>query len=90
LDFFTRLQAFQKLSKQTKSLLEFGGFDAVIHQQSIENKWFTKDNCRFALSALAKMLDEKSCEAFYQKYQACFKEEMTAIFCDFLSSLKQA
>jgi acyl-CoA reductase-like NAD-dependent aldehyde dehydrogenase len=55
-------------------LLDNGGFDAIIKQQSIENKWFTEESCRFALRAIAKMLDEKSCNAFYQKYQPLFQE----------------
>ena len=73
--FQTRLQVFQELGKQISVLLEHGGFDVVIKQQSIENKWFTEENCRFALQALAKMLDEKSCKAFYQKYQHYFQKE---------------
>ena len=67
-----RLHAFQKLSKQITLLLENGGFDAVINKQSIENKWFTKVNCCFALKALAMMIDETSCEKFYKKYQSYF------------------
>jgi hypothetical protein len=74
ISFQTRLQAFQKLGKQISILLENGGFDAVIKQQSIENKWFSEENCRFALKALAKMLDEKSCEIFFQKYQHFFQK----------------
>jgi len=72
--FQTRLQTFQKLGNQIADLLANGGFDTVIKQQSIENKWLTEENCRFALKALAKMLDEKSCEAFYQKYQHYFQK----------------
>ena len=72
--FQTRLHAFQELSKQIILLLESGGFDAVIKQQSIENKWFTKENCRFALIALATMMEEQNCETFYQKYHPYFQE----------------
>jgi hypothetical protein len=68
-NFQSRLQAFQKLGKQISILLHRGGFDAIIKRQSIENKWFTEENCRFALNAIAKMLDEKSCETFFHKYQ---------------------
>jgi hypothetical protein len=70
-----RLNSFQKLGKQIVQLLETDYFDAVIKQQSIENKWFTEENCRFALKAIAKMLDENSCEAFFQKYQHLFLKE---------------
>jgi len=73
--FKTRLQAFQELGQHISILLDNGGFDAVIKQQHIENKWFTEKNCRFALQALAKMLDKKSCEAFFQKYQHHFQKE---------------
>jgi len=73
--FQTRLLAFQKLGNQITLLLENGGFDTVIKQQSIENKWFTEENCRFALKALAIMLHEKSCETFYRKYQKYFQKE---------------
>jgi len=73
--FQTRLNAFQKLSEQIILLLERGEFDAVIKQQSIENKWFTEDNCRFALKALATMSVKKNCEEFYQKYQSYLHEE---------------
>jgi hypothetical protein len=68
----SRLQIFQKLGRQISVLLGNGGFDAVIKQQNIENKWFTKENCRFALKAIAKMLDKQSCEIFFQKYQHRF------------------
>ena len=73
--FQKRLHSFQKLSKQITLLLENGGFDAAIKQQSMENKWFTEENCHFALKALAMMTDEKSCKTFYEKYQQCFKNE---------------
>jgi len=69
------LQTFQKLGEQILLLLQTDFFDTVIKQQSIENKWFTEENCRFALSAIAKMLDEKSCEVFFQKYQEKFQKE---------------
>jgi hypothetical protein len=74
-NFQTRLAAFQELGKQMDCSLNNGEFDAVIKQQSIENRWFTEENCRFALNALAKMLDKKSCETFFQKYQHYFQEE---------------
>ena len=75
MNFPSRLQTLQKLSKQIADLLETDFFDAVIKQQSIENKWFTEENSRFALRATAKMLDNKSCEAFFQKYQNYFQKE---------------
>ena len=71
----SRIQAFQELGKQIFAMLNTGFFDAVIKQQSIENKWFTEENCRFALTAIARMLDEKSCEAFFHKYQNYFQKE---------------
>ena len=74
----SRLQAFQELGRQITVLLDNGGFDAVIKQQSIENKWFTEENCRFALTALARMLDEKSCTAFFQKYQHLFQKKQNS------------
>ena len=77
--FQKRLLAFQKLGKQITSLLYNGGFDTVIKQQSVENKWFTEENCCFALDAIAMMLDEKSCETFFQKYQSCFREEQDSL-----------
>ena len=73
--FQKRLQDFQKLGKQISVLLEDGAFDAAIKQQSIENKWFTEENCRDALTALAAMFDEKSIETFHQKYQSLFLKE---------------
>jgi len=73
--FQIRLHAFQELINQITLLLENGGFDAIIKQQSIENKWFTEMNCRFALKALSKMLEKCSCATFYQKYQSCFQKE---------------
>ena len=75
MNFQIRLQIFQKLGEQIYDLLQTDFFDAVIKQQSIENRWFTEENCRFALTAIAKMLDEKSCEAFFQKYKNCFHNE---------------
>lgn len=78
INFLLRLQAFQRLGKQIAVLLKNGEFNTVIHQQSIENKWFTEENCRFALNALTKMLDEKSCEAFFQKYQHLFQKEQNS------------
>ena len=57
-----------------KCLLESGGFDFVVEQQSIENKWFTKENCYFALYAIAKMLDEKSINKFFNKYDSYFRD----------------
>jgi len=72
--FKTRVQAFQKLGAQIAGLLANGSFDTVFKQQTIENKWFTEENCRFALEALAKMLDEKSYTTFYQKYQHLFQK----------------
>jgi hypothetical protein len=77
-DFQSRIQVFQKLGKQITVLLNDGGFDAIIHQQSIENKWLTEENCRFALKALAKMLDEKSCETFFKKYQSFFQKNQNS------------
>jgi len=74
LAFQTRLQAFQELGKQITVLLKNGSFDIVIKKQGVENKWFTEENCRFALHALAMMLSEESCEIFFQKYQHCFQE----------------
>jgi hypothetical protein len=68
------IHAFQKLGKQITHSLNNGDFDAIINQQSIENKWLTEANCRFALEAIAQMLDEKSCEVFHQKYQHYFQE----------------
>jgi hypothetical protein len=74
-NFLSRLSAFQKLGKQIQNSLTNGSFDAVIKRQSIENKWFTEENCRFALEALVTMLDEKSCETFEQKYQQYLQKE---------------
>jgi len=74
-NFKIRLEAFQELGKQIAVLLENGGFDAIINRQSIENKWFTKENCRYALYALARMLNEKSCKIFLQKYQHFLQKE---------------
>jgi hypothetical protein len=76
-NFQTRLQAFQELGKQIACSLNSGEFDTIIKQQGIENKWFTEDNCRFALHALTTMLHENNCETFYQKYQPYFQEEHT-------------
>jgi len=73
--FQKRLQTFQEFGKQIAALLETDYFDTVIKQQIIENKWFTEENCRFALAALAKMLDKNSCETFYQRYQHYFLKE---------------
>jgi hypothetical protein len=75
LNFQSRLQTFQKFGKQISILLENESFDTVIKKQSIENKWFTEENCRFALKAIAKMLNEKSCDTFFQKYHNYFKKE---------------
>jgi hypothetical protein len=73
--FQSRLSAFQELGKQITIALNNGALDAVIKQQTIENRWFTEENCRFALAALAKMLDTEYCEMFYQHYQSCFQKE---------------
>jgi len=75
MNFQTYLQTFQKLGEQISDLLQTSFFDAIIKKQSIENKWFTEENCRFALSAIAKMLDKKSCKLFFQKYQDFFQKE---------------
>jgi acyl-CoA reductase-like NAD-dependent aldehyde dehydrogenase len=75
LQFQKRLNAFQELEKQIVHSLTNGDFDAIIEQQSIKNKWFTKENCRFALQAIVKMLDEKSIGTFFQKYQHEFTKE---------------
>ena len=74
-DFISRLKAFAELGKQISCLLETAYFDDVFKQQSIENKWFTVENCRFALHAIANMIDEKSCDAFLLKYQNFFQKE---------------
>jgi len=74
----TPLQTFQKLGEKISDLIQTDFFDAVIKQQSIENRWFTEENCRFALTGIAKMLDEKSCEAFYNKYQNLFQKEQNS------------
>jgi hypothetical protein len=74
-DFHSRIQAFAKLGKQISNLLKTDGFDAVIKQQTIENKWFTEENCRFSLKAIAKMLDEKNCEVFFHNYKHLFQKE---------------
>jgi len=73
--FLSRLQAFQELGKQISILLNNGDFYTIIKQQSIENKWFTEGNCRFALHAIAKMLDEKSIKLFFKKYRHLFQKE---------------
>ncbi|MCL1850919.1 MAG: acyl-CoA reductase [Bacteroidetes bacterium] len=73
-NFQTRLAAFHELGKQMDCSLNNGEFDTVIKQQTIENRWFTEENCRFALNALIKMLYKKSCETFFQKYQHYFQE----------------
>ncbi|MDR2970695.1 MAG: hypothetical protein LBU83_02020 [Bacteroidales bacterium] len=74
-NFQTNLQAFQKLGKKISYSLKHGYFDKVIKQQSVENKWFTEINCRFALEAIAKMVDAKSCDEFYIRYKHYFQEE---------------
>ena len=74
-NFQTRLAAFRKLGTQIVTNLNNGGFDTVIKQQSVENKWFTEKNCRFALKALAWILQENHCEAFYHKYKSLFQKE---------------
>jgi len=74
-NFQKHLQAFQELGKQIVILLDNGELDAIISQQSIENKWFTEENCRFALLALAKMLKPAACDIFFQKYKQFFKKE---------------
>ena len=78
-DFQKRLEFFQELSKQIFCLLDQGGFDFIIKKQYLENKWFTEDNCRFALHAIAKMIHENSCNKFYQKYQYLFVEEKESL-----------
>jgi hypothetical protein len=75
LQFQTQLNAFQKLGKQIHILLNNGSFDAIIQKQSVENKWFTEAYCRFALMAIVKMLNEKSIEGFFTKYQQYFTKE---------------
>ena len=75
MNFQSHLQAFQKLGTEISDLLDNGGFDAVIKQQSIENKWFTEENCRFALTAIAKMLDRDSIHIFFEKYKHRFLEK---------------
>jgi len=74
-DFQSHLQAFQKLGTEISVLLNNGEFDAIIKQQSIENKWFTEENCQFALTAIAKMLDRDSVNAFFEKYKHLFSED---------------
>jgi len=73
--FQSRVIAFQELGKKISFLLKNGGFDAVIKQQSIENKWFTEENSRLAIAALAEMLNEKSCELFFNKYKYRFQKK---------------
>ena len=73
-----RLSAFKNLGKQITVSLNNGEFDAVIKQQSIDNKWFTEKNCRFALKAIALMLQKNDCEAFYHKYESCFQKDRKA------------
>jgi hypothetical protein len=77
-NFQLRLSAFKNLGKQITVSLSNGDFDAVIKQQNIENKWFTEENCLFALKAIALMLQENYCEAFYHKYESCFQKEHKA------------
>ena len=44
-------------------------FGAVIEQQYRENSWFTPEFCRYALSAIAKMLAPEALETYYAHYQ---------------------
>jgi len=74
MNFHLQLQAFQELGKEISLQLEHGEFDAIIRKQSIENKWFTEENCRFALRALARMLNKESCKVFYKKYEPLFQK----------------
>jgi len=74
-DFQSHLQAFQKLGTEISDLLNNGGFDTVIKQQSVENKWLTEETCRFALTAIAKMLARDSVNAFFEKYKHLFSED---------------
>ena len=62
-----RLEVLKKLGDVLRAGDEY--LDAVIHQTSHKNLWFTKENCQLAIQHLAEqLLDEKKLEQWGKQY----------------------
>ena len=68
--FRNNIDAFKKLGKvlADPQWLE-NHFGETIARQYRENSWFTPEFCRYALSAIAKMLAPEALETYYAHYQ---------------------
>lgn len=67
---YHNIQIFKQLGKQlaTPKWVE-EHFATTIEQQYHENSWFTPEFCRYALSAIAKMLAPEALDAYYAHYK---------------------
>ena len=64
------LNIFQQLGQRLSSLQWVEEhFGEAIEQQYRENSWFTPEFCRYAISAIAKMLTPEALDAYYAHYK---------------------
>ena len=68
--FTTNIQAFKQLGQQLADPQWLDRtFGAAIERQYRENSWFTPEFCRYALSAISRMLTSEALDAYHAKYQ---------------------
>lgn len=68
--FKTNIQAFKQLGQHLADLQWLDQtFGKVIERQYRENSWFTPEFCRYALSAIARMLAPEALDAYYIHYK---------------------
>jgi len=68
--FSDNIQSFKQLGQRLASPQWVENtFGATIERQYRENSWFTPEFCRYALSAISKMLASGALEAYYARYK---------------------
>jgi hypothetical protein len=73
-----RIAAFAALGKQILKELENGVLEESIDEAIRDNKWFTKENCEKAISAIAiKYLSSENLEKWLEPYNIEEKERIT-------------
>jgi len=71
-----RISAFVNLGKKLRGLIHSGDFELLetINHQHFKNAWFTPENVRFALYAIAESLDKELIEKWLSKYPELINE----------------
>ncbi|MBO7494736.1 MAG: hypothetical protein J6T87_11420 [Bacteroidales bacterium] len=68
--FTTNIQAFKQLGKRLSDPQWVDAtFGEAIERQYRENSWFTPEFCRYALSAIARMLAPEALDTYHARYQ---------------------